>query len=293
MSESTQIMDLDDDPDEFEAPELEEAEPTVVTDDIEVSFDDSAEPALDEEEAPKGKAAENEDDDLESLPYSERVRRRIQREREVTRREREARLAAEERMAKLEAELETSRRQKSSAEIDSRIGEIKEKIKEAQLADDPLEVAEHTATLANLQREKKELDAPPPKRTAPAAPAPNKARDAWTARNPWYDTKEYDTQSDIAVTISNRLQSEGYDPASDEFWEEVDSRLADAGVRLPKAPRKTQPVAGVPRDNPAPSKKFVKLDASDLRLLESMGIDRNDKAALREYALNKTNRSAR
>jgi len=200
-------------------------------------------------------------------------------------------MAAEERMAKLEAELESSRRKASAADVDSKITEVKDKIKEAQLADDPLEVAEHTAELANLKRQKAELDAPPV-RTAPA-PAQNTAREAWRARNSWFDTKEYDTQSDVAVVISERLRKEGMDPTTDDFWEEVDSRLADAGVRLPKAPRRTQPVAGVQRDTAPTGRKLVRLDASDLRMLESMGIDRNDKAALREYALNKMNRGAR
>jgi len=289
----TQIMDLDNDPDDFEerAPAQGEdgaaAEAGIQVDDnLEIQFEETAEPALEDED--KGKGQQEEDDDS----YGAKVRKRIEREREVTRREREARLAAEQRAAELEAQLEQSRRKSSAAEIDSKIGEVKEKIREAQLADDPLEVAEHTATLANLKREKEDLSTPS-SRTAQAAPAPNKAQQDWLARNPWYDTKEYDTQSDIAFTLSEKLKREGYDPRSDEFWEEIDSRMADAGVRLPKAQRKPQPVAGVSRDAPTSGKKLVRLDASDLRLLESMGIDRNDKVALREYALNKMNRGAR
>jgi hypothetical protein len=47
----------------------------------------------------------------------------------------------------------------------------------------------------------------------------------WMERNSWYDPKGGDEDSQIAKVIDNRLAEEGYDPASSDYWEELDSRL--------------------------------------------------------------------
>ncbi|MFZ4600027.1 MAG: hypothetical protein ACOYNN_15420 [Terrimicrobiaceae bacterium] len=47
----------------------------------------------------------------------------------------------------------------------------------------------------------------------------------WMERNSWYDPKGGDEDSQIAKVIDNKLAEEGYDPASSDYWEELDSRL--------------------------------------------------------------------
>jgi hypothetical protein len=47
----------------------------------------------------------------------------------------------------------------------------------------------------------------------------------WMERNSCYDPKGVDEDSQIAKVIDNRLAEEGYDPASSDYWEELDSRL--------------------------------------------------------------------
>jgi len=47
----------------------------------------------------------------------------------------------------------------------------------------------------------------------------------WMAKNTWYDPSLGDTDSEIANVIDKRLTKEGYDPRSEEYWEEFTSRL--------------------------------------------------------------------
>jgi hypothetical protein len=49
-------------------------------------------------------------------------------------------------------------------------------------------------------------------------------------RNSWYDPNGGDEDSQIAKLIDNRLASEGWDPATEEYWDEFDKRLQ---ARLP------------------------------------------------------------
>ena len=57
-----------------------------------------------------------------------------------------------------------------------------------------------------------------------------KNANSWMERNDWYDPNGSDEDSEIAKIIDNRLVKEGWDPATEEYWEELDTRLAK---RLP------------------------------------------------------------
>jgi len=48
----------------------------------------------------------------------------------------------------------------------------------------------------------------------------------WMERNPWYDPNGKDLDSEITQRIDKKLTEEGYDPASEDYWDELDDRLA-------------------------------------------------------------------
>jgi hypothetical protein len=48
---------------------------------------------------------------------------------------------------------------------------------------------------------------------------------AWMESNSWYDPNGDDEDSQIAKIIDNKLVREGWDPATEEYWEELDNRL--------------------------------------------------------------------
>lgn len=52
----------------------------------------------------------------------------------------------------------------------------------------------------------------------------------WMARNRWYSPQGDDEDSAIALVIEKRLNGEGFDPSSPEYWSELDRRIAK---RLP------------------------------------------------------------
>jgi hypothetical protein len=64
----------------------------------------------------------------------------------------------------------------------------------------------------------------------PANPRLVKLANQWMERNSWYDPNGGDEDSQIAKLIDNRLASEGWDPATEEYWDEFDKRLQ---ARLP------------------------------------------------------------
>jgi hypothetical protein len=47
----------------------------------------------------------------------------------------------------------------------------------------------------------------------------------WMERNPWYDPNGNNEESEIAQVIDKKLTAEGYDPTSEDYWDELDDRL--------------------------------------------------------------------
>jgi len=47
----------------------------------------------------------------------------------------------------------------------------------------------------------------------------------WMEDNPWYDPNGRNEESQIAQLVDKRLTEEGYDPTSEDYWEELDTRL--------------------------------------------------------------------
>jgi hypothetical protein len=47
----------------------------------------------------------------------------------------------------------------------------------------------------------------------------------WMEDNPWYDPNGRNEESQIAQVIDRRLTEEGFDPTSEDYWEELDARM--------------------------------------------------------------------
>lgn len=64
---------------------------------------------------------------------------------------------------------------------------------------------------------------------SPSPPDPrvlSRARE-WTSRNSWYDPGRRDYKSRLAGAIDDSLVAEGYDPTTEEYWEELDDRIRE------------------------------------------------------------------
>jgi len=59
----------------------------------------------------------------------------------------------------------------------------------------------------------------------------------WMSKNKWYDPNGNDPDSEIARVIDAQLVKENYDPASAEYWEELDARVKERIPRRQSRPR--------------------------------------------------------
>ena len=132
-----------------------------------------------------------------------------------------------------------------------------------------------------------------PAQTANVSEAQRKATD-WAAANEWFNNDRVMTA--VALEIDNQVQEEGFDPADDDYYEEIDRRMAEQfpnkfGKATKEVASETpvkqetstpaQVVAGASH-TPAPSSsKKVKLSQEDVRLAEKWGI------SLEQYAAEK------
>ena len=128
---------------------------------------------------------------------------------------------------------------------------------------------------------------------ASVSEAQRKATD-WAAANDWFNNDRVMTA--VALEIDTQVQEEGFDPADDDYYEEIDRRMAEqfpkkfgqatkeVAAENPVAQETSTPaqvVAGASH-TPAPSSsKKVKLSQEDVRLAEKWGI------SLEQYAAEK------
>lgn len=128
---------------------------------------------------------------------------------------------------------------------------------------------------------------------ATVSDAQRKATD-WAAANEWFNKDRVMTA--VALEIDNQVQEEGFDPSDDDYYQEINRRMA---VQFPnkfgQATREVATETPVPQETstpaqvvagashtPAPSSsKKVKLSKEDVRLAEKWGI------SLEQYAAEK------
>ena len=110
---------------------------------------------------------------------------------------------------------------------------------------------------------------------------------AWAGRNQWFGQDQILTQA--ALQIDAGMKDEGFDPADDEYYSEIDRRLYAAFPNRFDAPQTearqeapknaSQVVAGASRTpNPSSGRK-VRLSQEDVRLAEKWGIPLEQYAA--------------
>lgn len=132
----------------------------------------------------------------------------------------------------------------------------------------------------------------------------------WQKANRWMSDPSRTKERAALMEVNNSLAAEGYDPNSDDFFNEMSRRLAkrfpDLGVRTLKQqavgqqPRPANPSRSAPPVAPARSsapppangrpRSKVSLDASDVSMMRMLRIDPSDKVAVSRYAAEKHKR---
>jgi hypothetical protein len=118
---------------------------------------------------------------------------------------------------------------------------------------------------------------------------------AWASKNPWFGQDQIMTAAALAADAE--IKSEGYDPADDDFYEEIDQRLRsqfphkyenptpvekreEATPRLQDTPSNSaQVVAGASRTPQTTKGNKVKLSQEDVRRANKWGIPLEQYAA--------------
>ena len=254
----------------------------------------------------KVKAEENKD---ELKEYSDGVQKRIAK---LTRKMREAERQKEEAIAfaeavnkqKEETETRLSKLDKSyvsefESRVTSNLSAAKQALKtaiEAQDVDGQVKAQEQIASLTmdaarlnNLKttaeepKQQKEVNITPQRTTQPTVTDP-RAED-WASKNVWFGSDSAMTYT--AFDIHKKLvEEEGYDPKSDEYYAEVDSRIR---VEFPhkfdkiegnttERAKPVQNVASAKRSASTGRKKTVKLTPSQVAIAKRLGVP------LEEYA---------
>lgn len=95
--------------------------------------------------------------------------------------------------------------------------QAQELLYESQRKLESLNTLKENATRQMSQQHKPNIQLPDPMVQKMAAD--------WMRRNSWYDPQGKDLDSEIAQKIDRKLTEEGYDPTSEDYWEELDDRL--------------------------------------------------------------------
>ena len=124
----------------------------------------------------------------------------------------------------------------------------------------------------------------PPVQAAPQTPQPDPKARSWAERNEWFGNDRAMTATAYAIH-SDLIEVEGFDPSSDDYYKELDSRIRSefphkfksvpsAGAQNPRP----QPMVGSARNTVKSSGNKVKLTESQIRVAKSLGV------SLEEYA---------
>ncbi len=197
-------------------------------------------------QAAGGEAGDDEDhpDDTEAIRAARRNRRRAKKEYikqtnvekdmllNSLRRERQELV---ERLSVLQRKTHSAdlaRIDKALEDKELRLQYAKMKISEAASASDGHAMAEAQEMMYEARRQMEALSnfkkaAVEPRQSQGNVPDPRLQRLAanWMEKNDWYDPNARDTDSKIAKQIDETLVSEGWDPTSPDYWNELDNRL--------------------------------------------------------------------
>lgn len=254
-----------------------------------------------EQEDKKPADTSDEDSDNEDLDeYGERVRKRISKEvwkrREAERKNKELEDRLNEVMGSYK-ETQTNLIRSNEAALSAREEAIKSEFEKIQTtyknsydSGDTDEMFRATDRLTDLKAELRDIEGfkgrlkreaaveEPVQR--PRSNGPDERAVDWASKNEWFGKDVAKTGAAYAIDAS--LKSEGFDPSSDDYYEELNNRLYKefpslAKKEAPKAGVKSssQQVAGVSRGS---TSRQIKLSPSQVQMANKLGVP------LAEYA---------
>jgi len=275
----------------------------------------------DEADAAKAKPMIGRDDDEEQGSdesdddYSERVRKRIDRERKAKQKAAEERDYWKQKADEMSQQLAESRRvtsERTVKAIDDQISATEKALEDAIESGKTSDQVRLTSKLTDLKAERittllnKEDDSSTEtvERNGEAGKVADKRSETnplvtkWVKSNAdWYGKRGFERQTRLANRIDREVYEDGFSPTDPDYFEELDRRLKDKVPELfdSDQPRERRPIrspvaplGGAEDERPIRrSGNKVEITGEDRETMIRFGLDPNDPEALREFARNK------
>jgi len=289
------------------------------SDAVDKTFENERETKLEEASSEPQEAGSEEQEaqkdakDVELENYSKDVQRRIAK---LTGKWREAQRQRDEAIAfaKLQKEQRESLQKKYSSVEQAGVKDREERIKSGLLAaqtklaqaranDDVVAEVEAQKEIARLGYEEarlqeakslaetvvsKEEEIPVLQQQPVSQPRPDPKAEAWGAKNRWFGSDTAMTYT--AFDIHNKLEAEGYDPQSDEYYAEIDKRIrlefphkfGNNSNTTAESTKPVQTVASATRST-KPGRKTVRLTPSEVAIAKKLGVSLEDYAKQKKH----------
>jgi len=289
------------------------------SDAVDKTFENERETKLEEASSESQEASSEEQEaqkdakDVELENYSKDVQRRIAK---LTGKWREAQRQRDEAIAfaKLQKEQRESLQKKYSSVEQAGVKDREERIKSGLLAaqtklaqaranDDVVAEVEAQKEIARLGYEEarlqeakslaetvvsKEEEIPVLQQQPVSQPRPDPKAEAWGAKNRWFGSDTAMTYT--AFDIHNKLEAEGYDPQSDEYYAEIDKRIrlefphkfGNNSNTTAESTKPVQTVASATRST-KPGRKTVRLTPSEVAIAKKLGVSLEDYAKQKKH----------
>ena len=266
-----------------------------------------------QEASSEDQEAQKDAKDVELENYSKDVQRRIAK---LTGKWREAQRQRDEAIAfaRLQKEQRESLLKKYSSVEQAGVKDREERIKSGLLAaqtklaqarvnDDVVAEVEAQKEIARLGYEEarlqeakslaetvvsKEEEIPVLQQQPVSQPRPDPKAEAWGAKNRWFGSDTAMTYT--AFDIHNKLEAEGYDPQSDEYYAEIDKRIrlefphkfGNNSNTTAESTKPVQTVASATRST-KPGRKTVRLTPSEVAIAKKLGVSLEDYAKQKKH----------
>ena len=234
----------------------------------------------------------------EDMPYSVKVRKRIQKE-VAKRAEAEQRsVDLEEKLSMMEKRTYDIANKSLSNQLSSVSTRLKTAIEEGN-TDEQVKLYESMAEIRSQMTKTEDYAARVPQKEKTEKKAPPLATDWVKENSTWFNKPGYRKETAMAYGIDAELTEEGWDVHDPGYYDEMTKRLKTSGLSyfskseentskttenvVQKNNRVQSPVAGVSRKKGISSNR-VKLTSDDLSTAKTFGIDISDEVALKRFA---------
>ena len=235
----------------------------------------------------------------DDMPYSVKVRKRIQKE-VAKRAEAEQRsVELEEKLAAMEKRTYDIANKSLGNQLSTVSTQLKSAIEEGN-TDEQVKLYESMAEIRSQMTKTEDYAARVPQKTEKSEKKAPPLATEWVKENSkWFNKPGYRKETAMAYGIDAELTEEGWDVHDPGYYDEMTKRLKESGLSyfnkseentskaaenvVQKNNRVQSPVAGVSRKT-GTSGNRVKLTSDDLSTAKTFGIDISDEVALKRFA---------